>query len=116
MPGHDPPYFFRLTAFFGRVFFGFEGFLLTAFASRGLDLTAALALTRLALAFGVVFFAAFLTGFLDTALADALGAGRAAFFRLATTAGASGWAAGLGSSRQPCASRTAIIARSMSFQ
>src|ERR1017187_9704680 len=107
-------YFFRLADFLGSDFFAFTVALGAAFAFRSLGLTAALARAGLDLAFAATFFKAFLTGFLDTAFAAFLRAGLAAFLVLTARDGVA-WAIGSVSSRQPCASRTAIIARRMSF-
>src|ERR1035441_6760381 len=79
-----------------------------------------LARTLLDLAFGAAFFTARLTGFLGAGRAAFLRAGLAAFFLtaffvLTAATGASFCLAGLGSSRHPCASRTAIIAPRMPF-
>src|ERR1035441_5235262 len=109
-------YFFRLADFLGSDFFAFTVALGAAFAFRSLGLTAALARAGLDLAFAATFFKAFLTGFLDTAFAAFLRAGLAAFPVSTPSDGAPTWAIGSVSPRQPCASRTAIIARRMSFQ
>src|ERR1035441_653383 len=119
-------YFLRLAVFLVKGLFDFADALGAAFAFRSLAMPTALARTLLDLAFGAAFFTARLVGFLDAGREAFLRAGLAAFLRaglaafflaaffvLTAATGASFSLAGLGSSRHPCASRTAIIARRM---